>query len=75
MSPGNGALQRPGAAAARAMADPATAPRSAVAARGRVLRRGMIVQTGSVVAMHYPKRGDTVTVAFDGLGEPTATFR
>jgi 2-keto-4-pentenoate hydratase len=46
-----------------------------VASRGRALRRGMIVQTGSVVATQYPRRGDTVTVTFDGLGEASATFR
>jgi 2-keto-4-pentenoate hydratase len=46
-----------------------------VAARGRALRRGMIVQTGSVVATQWPKRGDSVTVTFDGLGEASATFR
>jgi 2-keto-4-pentenoate hydratase len=46
-----------------------------VVARGRPLRRGMIVQTGSVVATQYPKRGDTVTARFDGLGEACATFR
>lgn len=45
-----------------------------VAARGRPLRRGMIVQTGSVVATQWPKRGDTVTVRFAGLGEASARF-
>lgn len=45
-----------------------------VAARGRPLRRGMIVLTGSVVSTQWPKRGDTVTVSFAGLGEASARF-
>ncbi len=45
-----------------------------VAARGRPLQRGMIVQTGSVVATQWPKRGDTVTVSFAGMGEASAGF-
>jgi 2-keto-4-pentenoate hydratase len=45
-----------------------------LAARGRPLRRGMIVQTGSVVATQWPKRGERVTVSFDGLGEASAVF-
>jgi 2-keto-4-pentenoate hydratase len=45
-----------------------------VAGRGRPLRCGMIVQTGSVVATQWPKRGDTVTANFSGLGEASAQF-
>lgn len=47
---------------------------NAVAARGHPLRSGMIVQTGSVVATQWPQLGDTVTVAFAGLGEASARF-
>ncbi len=45
-----------------------------VAGRGRPLRRGMVVLTGSVVATQWPKRGDTVTVSFSGLGDASARF-
>ncbi len=45
-----------------------------VAERGRPLRRGMVVLTGSVVSTQWPRRGDTVTVSFSGLGDASARF-
>jgi 2-keto-4-pentenoate hydratase len=45
-----------------------------MAERGRPLRAGMIVSTGSIVATKWPKPGETVVAAIDGLGEATATF-
>lgn len=43
-------------------------------ARGRPLRKGMAVLTGSIVSTKFPKRGETVTVAVEGLGEASAKF-
>jgi 2-oxo-3-hexenedioate decarboxylase/2-keto-4-pentenoate hydratase len=45
-----------------------------MAERGRPLRAGMVVSTGSIVSTKWPKAGDTVTAAIDGLGEAVAHF-
>ena len=45
-----------------------------LAERGRPLRAGMIVSTGSIVSTKYPKPGDTVVAALEGLGEAKAAF-
>jgi 2-keto-4-pentenoate hydratase len=44
-----------------------------LAAAGAPLCRGMIVMTGSMVPIHYPRRGDHVTVAVSGLGAAALT--
>ena len=44
------------------------------AKRGRPLRRGMVVTTGSIVATKWPKAGETVVAAIEGLGEAVAHF-
>jgi 2-keto-4-pentenoate hydratase len=38
-------------------------------ARGRMLQRGMVLMTGSIVATQFPKPGDRVRVAIEGLGD------
>jgi 2-oxo-3-hexenedioate decarboxylase/2-keto-4-pentenoate hydratase len=43
-------------------------------ARGRPLRRGMVVSTGSIVSTKWPKAGESVVVAVEGLGEAVAHF-
>jgi len=43
-------------------------------ARGRPLRKGMAVLTGSIVSTKWPKAGETVRVAIEGLGEASARF-
>ena len=45
-----------------------------LAERGRPLRAGMIVSTGSIVSTKFPRPGDIVVAALEGLGEATATF-
>lgn len=45
-----------------------------MAGRGRPLRRGMIVSTGSIVSTKWPKPGERVVAAIDGLGEAIADF-
>jgi 2-keto-4-pentenoate hydratase len=45
-----------------------------LARRGTPLRRGMIVSTGSIVSTKWPKAGESVVVAVEGLGEAVAHF-
>jgi 2-oxo-3-hexenedioate decarboxylase/2-keto-4-pentenoate hydratase len=45
-----------------------------LAARGTPLRAGMVVSTGSIVSTKWPKAGEAVVVAIDGLGEAVAHF-
>jgi 2-keto-4-pentenoate hydratase len=45
-----------------------------LATRGRPLRRGMVVSTGSIVSTKWPKPGERVVVALEGLGEAVADF-
>jgi len=39
-----------------------------LAAAGTPLRRGQVVMTGSIVVTQYPKPGDRIEIAIDGLG-------
>jgi 2-keto-4-pentenoate hydratase len=45
-----------------------------LAAAGTPLRRGMVVMTGSIVVTQYPKAGDRIDIAIEGLGGVTLSL-
>jgi 2-keto-4-pentenoate hydratase len=45
-----------------------------LAAAGTPLRRGMVVMTGSIVVTQYPKAGDRIEIAIEGLGGVTLSL-
>jgi 2-keto-4-pentenoate hydratase len=45
-----------------------------LAGEGTPLRAGMVISTGSIVSTKWPKPGDTVVAALEGLGEAVARF-